>query len=163
MHKERYCRIDVIRQSELKCMWRMSSGPNKMLSYRPVWFNCRPAGRMWPTTPFSVARERIQEKSSNPKFDEKRDYIWGNICLTELLALDKVHLHTNNAFLCTILFYLFYDQFTRYGPALNLRCGIWLDNLCVFSTSETMNLVPPNKYVCLSAKRGLLKVTLELN
>ena len=28
LHKERYCRIDVI--SELKCMWKMPSGPNKM-------------------------------------------------------------------------------------------------------------------------------------
>jgi len=28
MNKERYCRIDVT--SELKCMWKMPSGPNKM-------------------------------------------------------------------------------------------------------------------------------------
>jgi len=28
LHKERYCRIDVI--SELKCMLKMASGPNRM-------------------------------------------------------------------------------------------------------------------------------------
>ena len=32
LHKERYCRIDVI--SELKCMLKMPSGPNKMQRYR---------------------------------------------------------------------------------------------------------------------------------
>ena len=34
LHTERYCRIDVI--SELKCMWKMPSGPNKMQRCRRV-------------------------------------------------------------------------------------------------------------------------------
>jgi len=42
---------------------------------------------------FSVARGSIQEKSTNLKFAEK---FVRSICLTELLALDKVHLHKNN-------------------------------------------------------------------
>jgi len=37
-----------------------------------VWANYRPAGHVWPTTAFSVARGSIQEKSSNLKFVEKR-------------------------------------------------------------------------------------------
>jgi len=46
---------------------------------------------MLPATAFSVARGSIQQKSSNLKFVEKRVRF-------ELLALDKVHLHKNNAF-----------------------------------------------------------------
>jgi len=38
-----------------------------------VWSNYRLMGRMWPATAFSVARGRIQEKSSNLKFVEKRE------------------------------------------------------------------------------------------
>ena len=60
---------------------------------KPVWSNYRPADRMWPATPFPVARGSIQEKPSNLKFVEKGV---SYICLTELLALDKVHLHMNN-------------------------------------------------------------------
>jgi len=48
---------------------------------------------MCPSTAFSDARGSIQEKSSNLKFVEKCVRL---ICLTELLALDKVHLHKNN-------------------------------------------------------------------
>jgi len=58
-----------------------------------VWSNYTLAGHVWPTTAFSVARESIQEKSSNLKLVEKRVKF---ICLTELLVLDKVHLYKNN-------------------------------------------------------------------
>jgi len=77
---------------------------------------------MWPVTAFSVARGSIQEKSTNLKFDEKCGYI----CVTELLALDKMHLHKNNAFSVyhfVLFIYLFYDQIRRYGLPLTLRWG----------------------------------------
>jgi len=69
---------------------------------------------------------------------------------------------------CFCFTYLFYDQLK--GTAL--RRGTWLDNLCFFgapayvvlrSTSGAMNSVPQNKFVYLSAKRGLLKVAPEPN
>jgi len=50
---------------------------------------------MWPATAFTVARGNIQKKSSNLIFVENRV---SYICLTELLALGKVHLHKSNAF-----------------------------------------------------------------
>jgi len=37
-----------------------------------VWSNYSLAGSMWPATAFSMACWRIQEKSSNQKFVEKR-------------------------------------------------------------------------------------------
>ena len=133
------------------------------------WAACGPPQRFqWPVDAF---RKNLQ--------------IWnllksvkGYICLTELLALDKVHLHRNNEYylfdvpFCFIC--LFYDQIRRYGPPPTLRWGTWLDYLSVFfrcprgvrclkSTSGAVNSVPANKSVCLSAKRGYLKVAREPN
>jgi len=79
--------------------------------------NCRPASPMWPATAFSVARGMIQEKSSN-HLSHWIDYI----CLTELLALDKVHLHKYNEqyIFCEpfCFIYLFCDQIKRCRPQL---------------------------------------------
>jgi len=36
-----------------------------------VWSNYRPAGRMWPTAAFSVARKSISKKASRLNFVEK--------------------------------------------------------------------------------------------
>jgi len=70
--------------------------------------------------------------------------------------------------MCAILFNLFCGHIKRYGPPLTLRWGTCEDNLRVFSvapafvvlksTSGAMNLVPTNKSVYLSTKRGYLKV-----
>jgi len=48
---------------------------------------------MWLAAAFAVARESIQIKSSNLKFVETCVKLH---CFTELLALDKVHLHKSN-------------------------------------------------------------------
>ena len=62
---------------------------------------------------------------------------WGYICLTELLVLDKVHLHKNSTFsvyrYCFCLIHIFSDQIRRYGPPLTLHWSICLVNICVFS------------------------------
>ena len=64
----------------------------------------------------------IQEKSSYLIFVEN---VWGYICLTELLALDKVHLRKNNEYYifmyCVpfLFFYLFiYFTIKLVGTAL---------------------------------------------
>jgi len=67
---------------------------------------------MWPATSLSVTRGSIHEKSSNLKFVEQRVRLH-YICLTELLELDKVHLHKNNEyyffFVLICFIYLFCD------------------------------------------------------
>ena len=64
--------------------------------------------------------------------------VWGYICLTELLELDKAHLHKNNEvylFCAPLLFlsHLFYHQIRRTGLPLTLRWGTCQDKLCVSS------------------------------
>ena len=88
---------------------------------KTMWFNYRPA---------EAFRKNLQ--------------IWnllksmsGYICLTELLALDKVHFYKNNeCYIFCVPFrfiYLFYDQIRGHSPPLAHRCGTWPDNLSVFS------------------------------
>ena len=101
-----------------------------------VWSNYRPAGHMWPATAFSVARGIIQEKSSYLKFVEKRVRLhlshWIGCAGQSAFAQEQwIAFYLFCVPFCFIL--LFCDQFRRYGPPLTLRCGIWLNNLCVFS------------------------------
>jgi len=153
----------VLNKDCLSMVWLCRCGPN-----------CRPADCIWPATAFSVARGSIQKKLQIWNLLKS---VWGYICFTELLALDKVHLYKNNEyyFFCVpllFLFYLFYDQIRRYGPPLTLSWGNWLYNLCVFSLprrslSWRVHLTLNNtaKWVCLyqSAKRDLFKVAIEPN
>ena len=98
---------------------------------------------MWPTAAFSVARGNIQEKTLNLTWTCRRWWrsqqanifvisnnllksVGGCICLIDLLALDKVHLHKNNYIktftvynYCFCFIYLFCDRIRRYGPPLN--------------------------------------------
>ena len=85
--------------------------------------------------------------------------VWGYICFTELLALDKVHLQKNKwktfyVYHCFCSIYLFYNRYRRYGPPLSLSWSTCLDNHCFFgvpafavsnSASGAMISVPPNK------------------
>ena len=114
-------------------------------------------------------------KSSNLTLSKS---VRGYICLTELPALDKVHLHKNNEqhHCCVPLFFVFI-YFTiklesRPSPPKTLRWGTSLDNLSFFgapafvvlkSTSGAMNSVSPNKSVYLFAKRGFLKMAPKPN
>jgi len=100
-------------------------------------------------------------KSSNLTLSKS---VRGYICLTELPALDKVHLHKNNEqhHCCVPLFFVFI-YFTiklesRPSPPKTLRWGTSLDNLSFFgapafvvlkSTSGAMNSVPLDISVCL--------------
>jgi len=95
--------------------------------------------------------------------------VWGYICLTDLLALDKVNLHKNNTFSCTILFiYFFTIKLEGAARRQPLRWGTCLDDLCVFSVphrslsstgrclqENTWRNEPcsvPPKWICLSIR-----------
>ena len=84
-----------------------------------------------------VARRSVSSGPQNLQNWNLLKSAWSLICLTELFALNKVHLHKNNEYdqfcapFCFV--YLLYDQIRRYGPPLTLHWGTWLDNLCVFS------------------------------
>jgi len=100
--------------------------------------NYRPAGRMWPACgPPQCFQWLAEAFRKNLKIWNLFKNVWGYICFTESLALDKVHLHKNNAFLSKTLFYLLVLRSNWMAwPPLPLRWGTCLDNLCIFSVPQ---------------------------
>jgi len=90
-------------------------------------YQCRPttgpraACGPWPATAFSVARGRIQEKSSNLKCWKAHEVTFVSL--------------NNEYYLFSVPFsfiHLFYDQIRRYSSPLTLRWRTWLYKHCVF-------------------------------
>ena len=150
------CKILLVQETCLCLLICRSS-----LQSCPVWSNYRPVGHMWPATAFSVACRSIQEKSSKLQLVEK----WVRLYLSHwIFTLDEVHLN-NNTFSVQYFVLSFYFTIKLEGKAHRKRTC--LDNHCFFSaltfivlksTPGTINSVLPNKSVCLSSERGLLKV-----
>ena len=112
---------------------RYSKNAKQLLSNSLYLYRVRQCG---PTTGPRVVcgpPQRFQLPAGAFRKNLNVKFVKGYICLTDLLVLDRVHLHKNNEyyFFCIpfCFIYLIYDQIRRYCPPLTLRWGTCIDNL----------------------------------